>query len=305
MALAGEGRVKFSFKTKQATLEIEGERAEIASALETCGPKIGLDLSAHQLKAIRTGLAVEKPAAKPEAQSKGEQHVHRHFLAPMLDRESVSRIMQHPAYGAARNEEYPPAFDMLDWQRCEDRTISKSDFEGLPCVIGVGFYNRDAAARVTVFRRELYISSPTPGAQNSRASHYYFFLEFAHSAGGADLDRMRASILSDRAKFQIAEIAYDPWESSQFVSSLGISLAEVRPTAMNISVAMKEWEHALRSGRIHHGGCAAFTQGIANFAKKVDAAGNILPFPRRADPTSAVIWAALMAMCRSMMLPHL
>jgi phage terminase large subunit-like protein len=70
-----------------------------------------------------------------------------------------------------------------------------------------------------------------------------------------DFDRVEADILAATTRFQVGEIAYDPWQATQLATRLqtqGARVVEFRQTVANFSEPTKQLDaltHALRCGR--------------------------------------------------------
>ncbi len=122
-----------------------------------------------------------------------------------------------------------------------------------------------------------------------------------------DYDFVRAQINKDREAFQIREIAYDPWNSSQIVNDLehdGALMVTVRQGFASMSGPTKELLRLLKEGtaegpRYRHGGNPAVRWQVDNFAVAMDPAGNVKPDKATAGEKIDGLVAGIMALDRA------
>ncbi|WP_280301966.1 terminase large subunit [Nocardia neocaledoniensis] len=119
----------------------------------------------------------------------------------------------------------------------------------------------------------------------------------------ADYDYIRATIAEDGARFDVAEIAYDRWNSSQLVNNLvadGAPMVTMGQGYASMSAPTKELQRLILLGTeakpvMRHGGNPAVRWTIDNFAVAMDPAGNVKPDKKNAadkiDPGVALIMA--------------
>ena len=117
----------------------------------------------------------------------------------------------------------------------------------------------------------------------------------------ADYDFIQAQINSDREKFDVRGIAYDPWNSSQLVNDLvsdGAPMVKTRQGLVTLSAPTKELQRILLLGTaeapmFRHGGNPAVRWQADNFTVAMDAAGNVKPdkgsAPDKIDAIAATI----------------
>ena len=123
----------------------------------------------------------------------------------------------------------------------------------------------------------------------------------------ADYDYIREQIGRDLAAFDVAEIAYDPWNSSQLVNDLtadGAPLASMRQGFASMSGPTKEFQRLVLDGSadhpiFRHGGNAAVRWQLDNLAVSMDAAGNVKPDKANSGDKIDAIVAAIMALSRA------
>lgn len=125
----------------------------------------------------------------------------------------------------------------------------------------------------------------------------------------ADYDFIRAQINVDREKFDVQNIAYDPWNSSQLVTDLsekdGLPMTKLRQSVQSLSGPTKEMQRLILTGKdekplYRHGGNSAIRWQVDNFAVAMDAAGNVKPDKAKAGDKIDGIVAAVIALALSM-----
>jgi phage terminase large subunit-like protein len=114
-----------------------------------------------------------------------------------------------------------------------------------------------------------------------------------------------------RAKYQLGEVGYDPWNAQQLALALaddGFKMVEVRQGYGSLSAPAKLFEALVRARRITYSGSPLMRWCVANCEVSSDAAGNIKPVKpsgaysatRRIDG----VVAALIALQRLMLTPE-
>lgn len=101
----------------------------------------------------------------------------------------------------------------------------------------------------------------------------------------ADYDWIEAAIATDRERFDVAAIGFDPWNSSQMVNNLtavGAPMVKIRQGLQTLSAPTKELQRLMLEGTperpmLRHGGNAAVRWQVDNFAVAMDPAGNVKP----------------------------
>lgn len=123
----------------------------------------------------------------------------------------------------------------------------------------------------------------------------------------ADYDYIREAINADREKYDVREIAYDPWNASQLVNDLtgdDAPMVTMRQGFAHMSGPTKELLRLIGEGtaehpRYRHGGNPAIRWQVDNFAVEMDAEGNVKPSKRNAGDKIDGIVAAIMALSRA------
>lgn len=123
----------------------------------------------------------------------------------------------------------------------------------------------------------------------------------------ADYDYIRARINSDRERFDVAEVAYDPWNATQLVNDLmadDAPMVTYRQGFASMSSPTKELQRVVLEGdsgspRYRHGGNPLVRWQVDNFAVEMDPAGNVKPSKRHAGDKIDGVVAGVMALGRA------
>lgn len=119
-----------------------------------------------------------------------------------------------------------------------------------------------------------------------------------HTGGAIDEELIAARILWLKQRFQVQEVAYDPWRMKNLAESLekrGLPMVEHRQGFASMSNPMKTVEELVVTGRLRHGGNPVLTWAVGNVHRDEDPAENIKPTKKksrgRIDPAVAMIMA--------------
>ncbi|MGM8931398.1 terminase large subunit [Salinicola halophyticus] len=216
--------------------------------------------------------------------------------------------------------------NMADWHSAGDDSLTLDDFEGCECWLGVDLASKtDIAAIALLFRDEVedkngrmktrwtaFVRSYLPEGAIERASNNRAAYESWVNSGDLiitdgeelDFDVIREDIKDLAGRFQINEIAYDPWRATQLAHQLmsdGADIVEYRNTVQNMSPAMREMEAAITGGRWRHSCDPVLTWMASNVVAKADAKDNI--YPRKEKPENKIDGpiAILMALGRAVL----
>jgi phage terminase large subunit-like protein len=124
----------------------------------------------------------------------------------------------------------------------------------------------------------------------------------------ADYDYIRAAVNIDRERFQVKEIAFDPWNSTQLVNDLqgdGAPMIQMRQGFASIAGPTRDICRIIGEGTAEkplyrHGGNPAVRWQVDNFAVEMDAAGNVKPSKKNAGDKIDAVVAAIMALSRAL-----
>lgn len=208
--------------------------------------------------------------------------------------------------------------NMQRWDACADLTLNESDFESVPCVIGLDVASKlDLLALVRLHVR--YIEGkqhfyafgkywlPEAAIQKSSNAQYqgWALAGFLKTCPGEtnDFDVVENEIRSQCKRFDVQEVAHDQYNATSFVNHLqpeGVVMVEVPQRTQFFSPAMKELEAAVYDGRFHHNGDPVLMWAASNVVCHRDKNDNLFPnkehFENKIDPMVAL----LMAMNRAM-----
>jgi phage terminase large subunit-like protein len=206
--------------------------------------------------------------------------------------------------------------DVERWIALGDPSLSIDDFVGEPCIVGIDLATKDDLAPVVfTFRREIdgrfhyfafartYISQ---GAVDDgrNASYPGWAIEnrlLVNDGDVTDLQRLEDDLVEAASRFQVEEIAFDPWQATglaQRMQARGATMVEIAMVARNLSEPVKEVDALIRDGRIHHDGDPVFAWCIGNVVGHYDAKENVYPKKERPENKIDLAVALYMTMNR-------
>lgn len=199
-------------------------------------------------------------------------------------------------------------YDMRAWDRCRDETVEIEDFEGQPCILALDLASKtDIAALVAVFERDgkvypfakFYV--PESVIEESRNASYRGWSIDGHltvtDGDVIDLNRIQEDILEWAGRFQVSEVAYDPWQATQLAQNLqaqGARVVEYRQTVQNFSEPTKELDALMRSQGVVHDGNPVLAWMIGNVVGHYDVKENV--YPRKERPENKIDGAIALIM---------
>jgi len=206
-------------------------------------------------------------------------------------------------------------FNVDKWRQCADEKQTLDDYEGQSIYIGL-----DLASKVDIAALEVLI--PLGMGEYARFGKYYLpeaALETGineHYHGWMrdglltitdgeiiDFNVIKNDILELSSKFQLEEVAYDPFQATMLVTELmneGVPVVEMRPTVLNFSEPMKYLDGIIRAGSIQHNNDPVMTWMISNVVAKMDAKDNVYPRKERDENKIDGVVALIMALGRCM-----
>ncbi|MCE5270830.1 terminase large subunit [bacterium] len=120
-----------------------------------------------------------------------------------------------------------------------------------------------------------------------------------------DYSFIEAQVLEDAARYDLKEIAYDPYNASQVVLNLqdqGLKMIEFRQGFLSMSPASKDFERRVLAAEIAHGGNPVMNWMVNCATIATDPAGNIKPVkPDRMTSSKRIdgVVASIMALWRA------
>lgn len=196
--------------------------------------------------------------------------------------------------------------NLTKWRRCSGG-FTLEEMDGLPCWAGFdGASTTDMAAwRMVWLKEEIYYTwgrfwvpaEAVAHRTERRSVNYAGWVQagLVSQCEGATIDYsiIERDVLADIRRFNPAMIAYDPWNSAQFVNNLideGVDAAtpdDMRGLMQFIqgprsyTPAMKLCEAAYLNGKLRHGGDPVLTWHMANVVPTYDSNMNVKPSKQR------------------------
>lgn len=190
-------------------------------------------------------------------------------------------------------------FNMECWHQCP-ALVSDAELQRWPCYIGLDLSSKlDITAMVAVWpadSRHYYIryhfwlpESVVNPDRTGKAHHIQTLYQTWAKAGHItltpgqiiDYTVIRATVVEWARRYDVAEIAYDPWGATQLATQLQeedrLTVIDVAQSTKNFSEAMKETEAVLIDGRLHHDGNPAMAWMMSNVTARVDRNDNVFP----------------------------
>ncbi len=193
--------------------------------------------------------------------------------------------------------------DMEKWDRCP-AVASDEVLQQTPCWIGMDLANKlDVAALIMAFPLDdgqLHLKSwfwlPEDAINIKSRSIGNMYQSWSESGyltltEGAviDHDRIEDEIRAILSEYEVQELGFDPWGSTQMANHLaaeGAPMVEVPQTVKNLSEAMKEVEAMVIAGKLHHGDNPVLNWMASNVTAKVDKNENV--FPNKEHPDNKI-----------------
>lgn len=204
------------------------------------------------------------------------------------------------------------AFYNLDkWNKC-GTDIKIEDYYKRRAYIGL-----DLASKVDIAALEILIELDDGGYAHF-SKHYlpYEAAQAEHYVGWMregwltvtdgeiiDYSEIEADLLELCGLFEVAEVAYDPFQATMLATRLmdaGVPVVEMGATVKNFSEPMKELDAIIRDGRIKHNKNPVFTWMLSNVTGKIDKKDNVFPNKERPENKIDGPVALMMALGRAM-----
>jgi phage terminase large subunit-like protein len=222
--------------------------------------------------------------------------------------------------------------NMAALEKCVDPTLKIEDFDARECINALDLASvSDLCSRAKMFWKDIE-QVEKDGAKKVKRHYFYFGSHYLNEkrveetsneayAGWAsdgfltvtpgdttDYGWIADEVLADSKKFNIREVAHDPWQAPPLIQAIranpdwdqSIVMLEVRQTIQNFSPAMKELEAAILDGRFHYDGDPVFTWAMSNVVCFTDAKDNIYPRKEREESKIDPAVAAIMGQGRIM-----
>jgi phage terminase large subunit-like protein len=210
--------------------------------------------------------------------------------------------------------------NMQQWAMCADPGLSIDEFAGEDCYFALDLASKiDICAFTQLFKRQMngvdhyyafgkyYLPEDTIEESKVNQALYrkWVIQGYLTATDGAEIDYdvIREEVKAMSKRFNVREVAYDPWGATQLAHQMaddGATVVEFAMTTKNFSPAMKEILAAVKAGRFHHDGNPVLAWMVANVVAKEDANENI--FPRKEKPEQKIDGAVstIMGVARAM-----
>lgn len=200
-------------------------------------------------------------------------------------------------------------FDIEKWALCERPKYKLEDFFGQPCRFGLDLAEKtDITAHEIVFDLDecdchaatelkqdgftlmrfgrYYL--PSEAIHKPQNDHYQRWLNagymFETDGSMTDYTQIESDILALTEKFQVHELAYDPYHAlmmAQRLSNKGVPVVEVRATVASLSEPFKQTDAEIRALRIAHDGDPVYRWMLSNVLNNQDKKSNWFPTKNR------------------------
>lgn len=216
-------------------------------------------------------------------------------------------------------------YDTEEWAACEDPSLRIENFHGEPCRVGLDLASkRDINAKILLFelddgRLAMFPKFwlPEHAVINGACASYPGWVEDrwiqVNDGPVVDYDAIEASIIGDRqvdgerggpcdaVNFDLLELGFDPHQAYhlvQHVQDEHVNCVEVRPTVLNFSEPMKEFDRMIADREIVHDGNPVMAWMMSNVVAVMDRKDNVYPRKQRVEnkidgPVAAIMVLAL------------
>ena len=140
---------------------------------------------------------------------------------------------------------------------------------------------------VTLLDVEMWFWIPAEGARQRSTRDHVPYTDWIKSGdliatpgNVIDQDAIKAAIQRVGGIYDVADIGFDPWNSTKLVTELtseGVIMTPVRQGFGSLNAAMKELLALVASGRLRHGGHPVLRWMASNTVAEMDPAGNQKP----------------------------
>ncbi len=213
------------------------------------------------------------------------------------------------------------AIPMDQWKEC-GMDFDLSLLEGEPCYAGLDLASKqDVTALVLCFRQDEriiwvpYFWVPENAARDRERRNKTRFDQWIRSGAMmktpgdmTDYSFIRNTLNELKRKYDIQEVAYDPWNGGQLAIQLqeedGFSMVEFQQGYRSMTEPTKQLLGLLASGTLGHTNNPVLNWMAGNFAVETDAAGNLKPSKKKSTEKIDGIVAGIMALGRMLVAPQ-
>lgn len=169
-------------------------------------------------------------------------------------------------------------FNVAKYQQVGDESLTLDDFEGQECIIGIDLAEkRDLTAVEIMFRHnggyarfgKYYLPEETVELPENEHFRTWRDLGILTQTEGAVTDdrEIKADILDLAARFNIREVAFDPYHSRQMAIELmeeGITCIDFGNRPLFMNEPMRRLDALIADGKLFHDGGLAFAWMLSN-----------------------------------------
>jgi len=206
-------------------------------------------------------------------------------------------------------------FNIERWQQSGDDSYKIEDYYGKRAYISL-----DLASKVDIAAIEVLIRTgenefirfgkyylPEAAIETAANEHYQGWATDGYltitDGEIIDYDVIKADIIALCSKFELAELAYDPFQATMLITQLmaeGIPVVELQPTVRNFSEPMKQLDGMIRERAIKHNNDPVMAWMMSNVVARVDAKDNVFPRKEREENKIDGAVALIMSMNRAL-----
>jgi len=201
-------------------------------------------------------------------------------------------------------------FDLDAWAHCADTEMRAQDFAGEPCIVALDLASkRDCNAAIRLFRDDdgyaLFTRFwlPEEAVQQGANASYRGWVEegWLETTPGnvVDYDAIEDAVVEGWAREHEISLVYDPFQAQALINrfmALDIPCLEMRPTVLNFSEPMKEFDALIASRKIRHDGNPVMSWMMSNVVAVRDRKDNVYPRKERDENKIDGPVAAIMAL---------
>jgi phage terminase large subunit-like protein len=208
--------------------------------------------------------------------------------------------------------------DMGHWDAC-NHEVNLDELEGRECYMGLDLSSKlDLTALAMIFPPtdddlwRLWVNCYIPRetmAERERVDRIPYAMwerdGWITPTDGDVIDYkwIERDILELSERFNVQEVAYDPWSAQQTAlrirDDIGIPVVPIRQGFMSLSEPTKEFERLVVSGKLCHGGNSCLAWQANNVTVRHDPAGNIKPDKGQQTHKIDGIAASIIALARA------
>lgn len=205
------------------------------------------------------------------------------------------------------------------WDKCARKEMALDDLAGQPCYVGIDLASRsDLAALALLFppygaRRKWAVFCrfwlPEETVERAENTHYQGWERSgritATDGAATDFDSILDDLLDICGRFEVREIASDPWRNVSLMNALQargvtVPMIDVRQNLAVMSPAMKELEALVISHALEHDGDPVLGWNVANVVALAKPGDNIYPGKDSPERKIDGVLAVLMALDRAL-----